>query len=152
MQLAPILARLIGIFAVLSLVIAPVAMPSHASAAGARATASAADKPMAHKGMTHTSMAHAGMAHIGKSGMAAPTGAQMAHAIPCCPDETRGPADDCGKSCPMALLCMAKLLPAPPLAKDFVPTRVAALVMQVPHDDMWRDLLPDPPPPEPPRS
>jgi hypothetical protein len=48
-------------------------------------------------------------------------------------------------------LCMATCLPVAPAASAFIPVRLAVIDAKTLGDDSWRDLLPDPPPPKPPR-
>lgn len=76
--------------------------------------------------------------------------ASMPDGMPCCPDQPAFP--DCSKSCLMAVLCMAKCFPGTPAASATIPTRTAVAAVKVPWDDIWQDLLPDPPPPKPPRA
>ena len=38
---------------------------------------------------------------------------QMADAMPCCPDKT---LPDCGKACPLLIMCVAPVLPVSPVA------------------------------------
>ena len=38
---------------------------------------------------------------------------QMADAMPCCPEKT---LPDCGKTCPLLIMCLAPVLPACPVA------------------------------------
>ncbi len=71
--------------------------------------------------------------------------------MPCCPHEQ--PAmPDCAKSCPLAILCLAKCFPNSAAASAFIIMRFAVADVKTPADDLWRDLLPDPPPLKPPRA
>jgi len=77
--------------------------------------------------------------------------ASMSDSMPCCPDE-KPSLPDCQKSCPLAILCMAKCFPSVPAASVLIPARFAVAEVKMPGNDVWRDLLPEPPPPEPPRA
>ena len=74
----------------------------------------------------------------------------MADDMPCCPDE--GPAiPDCGKSCPLIMVCLAKCLQNIPPAGStlLVPLLMAGLL--VPRNDALGPSIPFPPPARPPR-
>ena len=74
----------------------------------------------------------------------------MADGMPCCPEE--GPAiPDCGKSCPLMMICLAKCLQnIPPAASTLlVPLVMAGLF--VPGNDALGASLLHPPPARPPR-
>jgi hypothetical protein len=77
--------------------------------------------------------------------------ASLADGMPCCPHE-KPALPDCQKSCPLAVLCMAKCFPGGPAAAAFIPVRYAVADVKTPRDDVWRDRLPDPPPLKPPRA
>jgi len=74
--------------------------------------------------------------------------ATMSDDMPCCPHE-KPVWPDCSKSCPLAVMCMGMFVPA---ASAFLPVRLAVADVKVPGDEIWRHLLPDPPPPKPPRA
>lgn len=87
--------------------------------------------------------------------MAVDPAAAMAH-MASMPDMPSGCLDqsqpDCQKSCPLAALCFAKCFPGVSTA---VPTTLARLYVAdvtAPGNDVGRDLLPNPPPPRPPRA
>jgi hypothetical protein len=118
------ISRLLAIAAVVSLLAAPVVTPSGAEA------------------MDGASMAE--MSEMAEM-------ASMSGAMPCCPHQT--PAiPDCWKSCALAVLCMAKCFPGAPAESAFIPARFGVAVTKIPGNDLWRDLLPEPPPPRPPRT
>jgi hypothetical protein len=77
--------------------------------------------------------------------------ATTADGMPCCPHK-KPVLPDCDKSCPLAIVCMANCFPAAPTASAFIPVRYAVAFVKKPSNDLWRDLLPDPPPLKPPRS
>jgi hypothetical protein len=75
----------------------------------------------------------------------------MADGMPCCPHQS--PAlPDCAKSCPLAILCIAKCFPNAPDVAAFILMRFAVADVKTLADDLWRNLLPDPPPRKPPRA
>jgi hypothetical protein len=74
-----------------------------------------------------------------------------ADGMPCCPHE-KPVQPDCAKFCPLAILCLAKCFPNAPAASAFIITRFAVADVKTPADDLWRDLLSDPPPLKPPRA
>lgn len=77
--------------------------------------------------------------------------ASMPAGMPCCPDQ-KPALPDCSKSCPIAVLCLAKCFPGIPAASAVIPARIAVAAVKMPWDDIWRDVLLDPPPPKPPRA
>ena len=90
MPFIPTTCRFLCIFAVLGMVLAPVARSAVAMAAEQSA------------GMNH---------HAMMSGEADSAGISMSEGMPCCPDQA--PVSDCGKSCAM-MMCAASLSPTLP--------------------------------------
>jgi len=82
----------------------------------------------------------------GMSGMAS-----VPDDMPCCPNE-KPSLPGCAKSCPFAILCLAKCFPAVPAVSVVMPARVFVADVKTSWDDNLRDILPDPPPPKPPRT
>jgi hypothetical protein len=78
-------------------------------------------------------------------------GGSMADAMPCCPHE-KPALPDCAKSCPLAVLCLAKCFPSAPASSVVFPVRFAVADVKSPGNDFWRDHLRDPPPLKPPRA
>ena len=74
----------------------------------------------------------------------------MADGMPCCPHE-KPALPDCAKTCPLAILCLAKCFPSAPAASAFILVRFAVADVKTPANDLWQNLLPDPPPLKPPR-
>jgi len=125
-----IIGRLLAAFALLSLVLAPLASSAVASAEMAQAQAQA--------------QAHA---QVDMNGGAS---AAMPDEMPCCPDEMPAPASDCGKHCLM-VMCAAMAMPTIPGSTwRFLPTAAShkltagevAAIAGVPIE----------PPPKPPRT
>ncbi len=78
--------------------------------------------------------------------------ASVSQGMPCCPDQKPCPPDCLKSSCPLAVACVAKCFPGAPAVAAFVPARFATADTIPPGDDVWRDLLPEPPPPKPPKA
>jgi hypothetical protein len=76
--------------------------------------------------------------------------AQAMDDMPCCPNDAPAMPDS-QKSCPFAVLC-SMCFPAIPTSSISVPARFAVAHVRMPRDDIWRDLLLDPPPPKPPQT
>ena len=74
----------------------------------------------------------------------------MADDMPCCPDE--GPAiPDCGKSCPLMMICLAKCLQNIPTAASTLAVPVIMAGVLLPSNDALGAGLLYPPPARPPR-
>jgi hypothetical protein len=99
--------------------------------------------PMARPSVAAT-VGHRQMAAVGDV-VAMPEG------MHCCPDQ-KPTIPDCRQSCPLAVLCMAICFPIGPTTSAFIPARFALTDVKALDDDTWRVLLPDPPPPKPPRA
>ncbi len=93
----------------------------------------------------------ADVSDMGMSDMGIPDMGMTAHAMPCCPHE-KPVSPDCAKSCPLAILCLAKCFPNAPAASASLPIRFAAADVKPPGNDRRPDRLPDPPPLKPPRT
>jgi len=117
-QLFSFISRLLSILAIAGLLIAPMAAPS-----------SAAAMDVAMAGST-TAMSET---------------ASMPADMPCCPNE-KPALPGCAKSCPFAILCLAKCFPAVPAVSVVMPARIFVADVTTSWDDNLRDLLPDPPP------
>ena len=115
---------LIG-FAVLGLILAPLAKPAMAM-------------PTDSAGMDH----RAAMADMADHEMAMPEG------MPCCPDEA--PASDCGKHCLM-MMCAASLSPTLPSAA-WLPAPQAAATNLIADGDSALSGRNPAPPPRPPKT
>ncbi|RUY21687.1 hypothetical protein EN978_34515 [Mesorhizobium sp. M7A.F.Ca.US.001.04.1.1] len=122
MKFWTLLPRLLTILAVLSLLAAPMVTPS--------AAAMMVVDPMA------TTMADM---------------ASMPDGMPC-PSDQRQQLPDCQKSCPLATLCIAKCFPSASTTAAITLIRLSAADVIVPGQSVGRDLLPNPPPPRPPRT
>jgi hypothetical protein len=127
---------LLSILAVVSLLTSPMMTSGGAEAMSAAVAADASDIGMPDMGMPDMGMPDMGMS---------------AHAMPCCPLE-KPVVPDCAKSCPLAILCLAKCFPNAPAASASLLIRFAVADMKTPGDDSRRDRLPDPPPLKPPRT
>jgi len=92
-------------------------------------------------------------APISAGSVAQATDGGMAQAMadmPCCPHDTPAMPDS-QKSCPFAVLC-SMCFPAIPTASIAMPARFAVADVRMPREDIWRDLLLDPPLPKPPQA
>lgn len=117
-----LLPRMLAVLAVLSLVSAPMVTPSAAAMKVANPTA--------------TTMAHM---------------ESMPDGMPC-PSNQRQQPPDCHKSCPLATLCCAKCFPSASTTAAIMLIRLSAADVIAPGNNVGRDLLPNPPPPRPPRT
>jgi hypothetical protein len=129
MDIRRLLKLLVALLVTASLTLAPLATPAAAehllSSAGVQMAPMAADHDMADMDM-----------------------ADMASAMPCCPDKQKSPA--C-QDCPLVAICMMQVLLAGPS------TSVAEVNRQLgeqlrPLDDIIADGLARPPPDHPPRT
>lgn len=119
--------RLLSVLAILSFVLAPFTAPA---VAGGMATPAA----MADAGMVMASMGD-GMAMAG---------------MPCCPPETPA-VPDCQKACPLATLCLAKVVQGI-VPVTAVPTRFSIALARVTGNDAAPETLAPIPPPRPPQA
>jgi hypothetical protein len=118
--------RLLAVFALLGLVLAPLARPA-----------------MAGTGMPDASAHHEMM-----NGMSMDDASAMPEDMPCCPE--KAPMPDCGQHCLMAM-CAATVLPTlPGSAWEFLPT-LACGKLAARHDPALSGVPPTPPP-RPPRA
>ncbi|KMO22844.1 hypothetical protein QR78_06200 [Methylobacterium indicum] len=125
------LRRLLPLLAVLSLALTPVTAST--AAAGMRAPVSASTD--------HNLMAEMGAADV--AGMAMDD-------MPCCPHE-KPAMPDCSKACPLMALCLAKVVPGPPISVGpLAPTLVASGVSW--DGDAAFASLAQVPPSKPPRA
>lgn len=69
--------------------------------------------------------------------------------MPCCPDEA--PSNDCAKTCPLMMLCMAKCFQGMPFATSAAISFTLAGFIVPGNDALLRSLAP-PPPARPPRT
>jgi hypothetical protein len=77
--------------------------------------------------------------------------ASMPDGMPC-PSDQRQSVPDCQKSCPLAIVCVAKCFPNASTTAAITLTRLSAADVITPSNDVGHDLLPNPPPPRPPRT
>jgi hypothetical protein len=119
--------RLLSVLAILGLVFSPFTAP--AAAGGIVAPAARTDAVMAM----------------------ASTGDEMAMAeMPCCPPEAPA-VPDCQKACPLATLCLAKIVQGI-LPVGAVSTRFSIALALMPGNDAAPDTLAPIPPPRPPQA
>jgi hypothetical protein len=78
----------------------------------------------------------------------AQTGMAMPADMRCCPDKV--PASDCGKDCPLMVLCMASMLQSAPLGIPLYIPLLAGIV--IPGNDTNLGGLAQAPPPRPPKA
>ena len=117
--------RLLSVLAILGLVLAPFTAP--AVAGGMAAPVATADGAMDMASM----------------------GGDMAD-MPCCPPE-KPVMPDCQKACPLATLCLAKIVQGI-LPGDAVSARFGIALALIPGDDAAPDTLAPLPPPRPPQA
>lgn len=75
----------------------------------------------------------------------------MAGAMPCCP-EGKSSVPDRQKSCPLAIVCIAKCFPNAPGTAAIVLGSLPVAAAILPGNELARDLLAEPPPSRPPRA
>ena len=75
----------------------------------------------------------------------------MSDTMPCCPDQMPS-APGSEKSCPLAIVCCAKTFPSMLNFSVVAPVRFTIIAANMPDDDIWHDLLAEPPPLKPPRA
>jgi hypothetical protein len=119
--------RLLSVLAILGLVLAPFTAP--AVAGGMVAPAATADTGME---------------------MASPGDDTAMAGMPCCPPETPA-VPDCQKACPLATLCLAKIVQGI-LPVGAVSTRFSIALALMPGNDAAPDTLAPIPPPRPPQA
>jgi hypothetical protein len=117
--------RLLSVLAIVGLVLAPFTAP--AVAGGMAAPTATADAAMDVASMDD------GMAEM-----------------PCCPPE-KPVMPDCQKACPLATLCLAKIVQGI-MPVSAVPARVSLAQALIPGDDADPDTLAPIPPPRPPQA
>ncbi|QFU14749.1 hypothetical protein [Microvirga thermotolerans] len=122
MKLWLAITRLLSVLAILALVLAPITAP--AVAEGMAAPVAAADAAM-------------DMASTGDD-------------MPCCPPE-KPVMPDCQKACPLATLCLAKIVQGV-MPVNAVPARFSLARALIPGNDANPDTLAPIPPPRPPQA
>jgi hypothetical protein len=75
----------------------------------------------------------------------------MSDTMPCCADQNSAVPDH-PKSCLTCVLCVSTCFPAASAGAVFTLASFVVEGVSIPGHDSWRDLLPDPPPPKPPRA
>jgi hypothetical protein len=124
--------RLLAIFVIAGLVLAPLSRPVMAGAASDASMPAMADDMSMPDGMSISAMAD-----------------EMANDMPCCPSKSPAPID-CDK-CVFMAACMTKCFAGLTMAV-FQPLFAVSTGLAQPQNDFWPDGLGHPPPEHPPRT